>query len=88
MSAALFSNNCACAMYKNWNKWKIGGVYGGGRRNRYEAEFIRHGGYCPPFDIQQQLMGIDWMTQTELNQAIPPAYTEWIGRQLIAALKG
>lgn len=31
-------------------------------------------------------MGIDWMTDVELNEAIPPAYTEWIGRQLIAAL--
>jgi DNA (cytosine-5)-methyltransferase 1 len=32
-------------------------------------------------------MGIDWMTQTELAQAIPPAYTEHIGRQLLAVLE-
>ena len=31
-------------------------------------------------------MGIEWMTQAELSQAIPPAYTEWIGRQLLATL--
>lgn len=31
-------------------------------------------------------MGIDWMTASELSQAIPPAYTEHIGRQLIAEL--
>ena len=28
----------------------------------------------------RQLMGIDWMTTPELVQAIPPAYTEHIGR--------
>lgn len=30
-------------------------------------------------------MGIDWMTWDELREAIPPAYTEFIGRQLIRA---
>lgn len=33
-------------------------------------------------------MGIDWMNGDELSQAIPPAYTAWIGRQLLVALKG
>jgi DNA (cytosine-5)-methyltransferase 1 len=32
-------------------------------------------------------MGIDWMTGAELNQAIPPAYTEFLGRQLIASVR-
>lgn len=32
-------------------------------------------------------MGIDWMTRRELAQAIPPAYTEWVGRQLIMQLE-
>lgn len=27
-------------------------------------------------------MGIDWMNQLELNQAIPPIYTYWLGRRL------
>jgi DNA (cytosine-5)-methyltransferase 1 len=31
-------------------------------------------------------MGIDWMTRKELSQAIPPAYTEWIGRELLRVL--
>jgi DNA (cytosine-5)-methyltransferase 1 len=33
-------------------------------------------------------MGIDWMTLPELQEAIPPAYTEYIGEQLIEHLTG
>lgn len=32
-------------------------------------------------------MGIDWMSVRELSQAIPPAYTEHVGRQLLNAVK-
>lgn len=34
----------------------------------------------------REALGIDWMDKDELVEAIPPAYTEWIGRQLLAAL--
>jgi DNA (cytosine-5)-methyltransferase 1 len=34
----------------------------------------------------REVMGIDWMTRKELAQAIPPAYTEWIGAQLLRHL--
>ena len=34
----------------------------------------------------RKAMGIDWMTRAELSQAIPPAYTECIGTQLLQAL--
>lgn len=33
---------------------------------------------------KRMAMGIDWMTQKELTEAIPPAFTEYIGRQLLA----
>ena len=32
------------------------------------------------------IMGMPWATWTECVQAIPPAYTEWIGAQLMMAL--
>ena len=32
-------------------------------------------------------MGIDWMNGAELSQAIPPAYTKWVGTHLLAALE-
>lgn len=34
----------------------------------------------------REAMGILWMNRNELSEAIPPAYTEWIGQQLIKAL--
>jgi DNA (cytosine-5)-methyltransferase 1 len=32
-------------------------------------------------------MGIDWMTQGELAESIPPAYTEYIGKYLLQAVQ-
>jgi DNA (cytosine-5)-methyltransferase 1 len=32
-------------------------------------------------------LGIDWMNRDEMAEAVPPAYTEWIGKQLCAVLE-
>ena len=42
---------------------------------------VNGGGNCS-IAAARDAMGIDWVTKGELNEAIPPAYTEFIGRQL------
>jgi len=40
-----------------------------------------------PLDVQRRAMGIEWMTLAELSEAVPPAYTFELGRQLLALLE-
>lgn len=42
-----------------------------------------HLNYPGEFEIRQRAMGIDWMTNDELVESIPPAYTRFIGHQLM-----
>ncbi len=44
-------------------------------------------GHAKGWRLAAEAMGIDWMKREELTQAIPPAYTEFIGRRLLEALK-
>jgi DNA (cytosine-5)-methyltransferase 1 len=37
-------------------------------------------------DIGRAAMGIDWMNRDELSQAIPPAYSEFVGKAALRAL--
>lgn len=47
---------------------------------------VTGGGNCTVAN-KKSAMGIDWMTGTELNEAIPPTYTEHLGSQLMAHLR-
>jgi DNA (cytosine-5)-methyltransferase 1 len=40
-------------------------------------------GRTPLMEDRQAAMGIDWMNRDEMSQSIPPAFTEFIGAQLI-----
>jgi DNA (cytosine-5)-methyltransferase 1 len=45
---------------------------------------VEVGVYRIPLATQKEAMGVDWdVTLHELSQAIPPAYTEWIGKHLL-----
>lgn len=44
---------------------------------------VTGGGNCSTANARDA-MGIDWMTKVELNEAIPPAYTSYIGAQLLS----
>lgn len=61
--------------------------HGGGWDRIWRDHPSRAGGYVPHRTVCAELLGIDWpMKKRELSESIPPAFTEWIGRQLIASL--
>ena len=43
-------------------------------------------GHAKGWRLAAEAMGIDWMKRDELTQAIPPIYTEFIGRQMLLVL--
>lgn len=47
------------------------------------GEYICVAGHNFKISEASQAMQINWMTGKELAQAIPPAYTEWIGKQIL-----
>lgn len=60
-------------------KARVIGVYGGHGRDR------RRKINTQDFSVDQraEAMGIDWIRGNALSQAIPPAYTEWLGERLM-----
>jgi len=54
----------------------IGNVYIDGKRQKRSS-----------VNVMRSAIGIDWMLQKEIYEAIPPAYTEFIGKYLISIIK-
>lgn len=77
---------------------KTVGVYGDGNGRDYRknpvctvtghtgGKSVRDGTQQFSTKERQEAMEIDWMTGNELSQAIPPAYTEYIGKFLMEAV--
>ena len=75
-SAPLLAPQCA------HSKPRVIGVYGGHGRDRRRTVNTQDF----PVSARMEAMGIDWMTGDELSQAIPPAYSEFIGREALRQL--
>lgn len=72
------------------------GVYGARPDGRTTYRYRNNGNYkgksliraARSIEEARIVMGIDWMDWSEIKEAIPPAYTEFIGRQLMQVLTG
>lgn len=78
----LTPTECECAYLRD-NGFRVAGVYGG--RSHKKAN-LGNGGYTPDKPIAAVLMRVGWMTRHGLEQAIPPAYAEYIGTELAERL--
>lgn len=50
------------------------------------GEYIQVVGHFTDMEYAKQAMEIDWMNRHELAEAIPPAYTQYIGEQLLRVI--
>lgn len=67
-----------------WTGWTQGGHGVGNKRRATTVQVYGNGGEKHEWPAA---MGIDWMTYDELAEAIPPVYTEHIGRTLRLVLE-
>ncbi len=65
----------------HFEKYAIG-IHGGGVWNNNEKK-AKRGGYQGSKEESMEAMDIYWMNRRELAQAIPPAYTEYLGKQVM-----
>ena len=78
----------SCNHCKKVSTGELVGVYARGGHGPRHGRGVREMSPWPPQITPAEAMGIDWMTKQELTQAIPPAYTEYIGRYLLEIIDG
>ncbi len=61
-------------------------VYSFGGKGHRRGAGVRDAKPAPSKVTWEEAMGIDWMERHEIREAIPPAYTEYIGRRLMEVL--
>lgn len=54
--------------------------------DRVTGRYVMGGRTASTLEEGQEAMGIDWMPWNQLKEALPPAYTEWVGGQVLARL--
>lgn len=69
-----------------WTSWPSFALAAPCQHRRSDFSFD-HGGKQPE-SIYRDAIGCGWMTVLESREAIPPAYTEWIGTRLLDTLRG
>ena len=88
----LFESNVALvAPLCDHSVWEPNRFPGGRSRERGNARVlcrgtVEVGRWNIPLKTQNEAMGIDWMTLIELSESVPPAYMQYLGRQLVSEI--
>ncbi len=54
---------------------------------RRKSTVVQIYGHTHGVGLWPQALGIDWMNRDEMTQAIPPVYTEFLGKQLLRVIR-
>jgi DNA (cytosine-5)-methyltransferase 1 len=80
----LFESNVFLADLSCNHRLPVIGIYGHGESKPMRG---KRGYQISTAEVRREIMGMPWANRDEIAEAIPPAYTEWIGKQLIEQLR-
>jgi DNA (cytosine-5)-methyltransferase 1 len=79
----LFESNVMLADLSCNHRLPVIGIYGHGESKPIVG---KRGYQISTAEVRRKVMDMPWANRDEIAEAIPPAYTEWIGKQLLAHL--